>query len=303
MPKWRNGRRSRLKIYRASVREGSSPSFGTSMTQKTIKKRFSLEGQGIHSGISSKLNFSPLPQDSGILFIRKTGNKTVTIPATWKYTGNLVRSTGLVKSGVEVNTVEHLMAALYMMEITNISIEMTNSEVPIMDGGAMAFIKALKKAGIKDQKKEVVRLGSRKPFILHNGNSFISYVPSEKDQLTCIIDFPHPLLKNRALHVDLNSHTLIKEIANARTFGFEAEIKALQKAGLGKGGNLHNTVLLTKEGIKNKSLHMADECLRHKALDFIGDMYLSGKFLQGHFLVCRSGHKLDLEFLKKFDVR
>jgi UDP-3-O-[3-hydroxymyristoyl] N-acetylglucosamine deacetylase len=270
------------------------------MLQKTVSKPVAFSGKGIHSGKICKVKLFPAEENQGITFIRKKGDASIRIPADAGHIGNLTRSTGLREGDAEVQTIEHLMAAFYLTGITNIGVETSEKELPILDGGCKGFIKHILKGGIREQGKHVGLLRSSTPFTLARGSSFIAYVPTERTGVTCIIDFPHPKLRNQSLHIDLESETLVEELAAARTFGFEHELEALRKAGLGQGGNLTNTVLLSPFGYINSTLHYPDECIRHKILDFLGDMSLSGKRLQGHFVVCQAGHRLHVEFLKAF---
>lgn len=268
--------------------------------QKTIQSSLSFIGIGIHSGQKSHLHLRPAKENTGIIFYILKSHTKIKIPLSIHNIGNLTRSVGLKKGKEEVHTIEHLLAALYILQITNIVIEVDNIEIPILDGSAFSFLSKIKKTGIKTQRAKPQFLESSKPFTVDFNDSFISYIPSNDTKITYVIDFPHPDLHNKVLHLDLEKDNLIKEISKARTFGFEKEVKNLLKNNLGQGGNLKNTVILTKKGYLNKKLRYPDECLRHKILDFLGDMYISNRFIKGHFYIYKSGHKLDILFLKKF---
>lgn len=265
------------------------------MFQKTIKKVIYFSGNGLHTGKLSQVCLKPGKINSGINFIL---NKTI-IPFTINNILPVQRSIIIGNKKNYIMTVEHLTAALYMLGITNLNIEVNNIEMPALDGSALSFLKILKKAGIQIQNITVLPLTLKNPIKVTNQDKFIIALPSDQLKITYAIDFNHPLLRNKSIHFDnINEKIFSKQIASARTFGFMDEVSILLKKGLAHGGNLNNTVVLSKDGILNKKLRFKDECIRHKVLDFIGALAFLNRPMLAHFLVYKSGHKLDIQLIK-----
>jgi len=264
--------------------------------QQTIKRTIKIEGKGIHTGINCRMQISPLPEDSGIVFRRTDLNEE--IQSSVFAVNNLKRSTGIGNDKISVRTVEHLLAAFHITGISNVLVEIDKEEIPFLDGACFAFVKLIRSAGIVKQKKEINPLFLNRPLTVSDKNDFICYVPSEKTMIVCGVNFPHPLLKNKIFVLDLEKDDPVMQISKARTFGFENEIETLKDAGLALGGTLDNAVIFTEKGILNKKLNYPDEAVRHKILDFLGDMYLCFRPLKGFFLVYRNSHSLDVSFLK-----
>jgi len=266
------------------------------MTQKTIRRIIRLEGAGIHSGKPVKLSLHPSPVDDGIVFRRTDLQQDILCsPGN---VSNLRRSVGLSQDGASVNTVEHLLAALMMTGVTNLRIELDAEELPFLDGAAFLFVKSLLKAGIIGQGKEINPLIPSSPLTVREGGDFISVVPLDKLVVTCFVNFPHPMLKNRFFTFDFDREDPVKSLSKARTFGFEKEIKSLHESGLGLGGTLENALVFSETGVLNPNQNYPDEAVRHKILDFIGDMYLSGRPFKGYYILYKNGHKLDHRFLQ-----
>jgi UDP-3-O-[3-hydroxymyristoyl] N-acetylglucosamine deacetylase len=271
-----------------------------SINQKTVLKPVIFRGHGIHSSHLSQIEIMPAEPGHGIIFRIESNRQQVDIPLIIGNISNLTRSTGLTHRNISINTIEHLLFAFYTLKISNAIVTCTSDEIPAMDGAAWTFIQGLKHAGISEQSVQARIRKVSDSFTKSNGDSFISYQPSDSLKLTVVMDFPQKDLHDRSLHLDLDRTDLVASISKARTFGFDHEIQSLHERGLGLGGNLRNTVVVTKHGYRNLFLRYPDECLRHKVLDFLGDMFVSGSFFQGHFYVYKSGHKLDIEFLREF---
>lgn len=270
------------------------------MKQRTISETVRFTGQGIHSGEKVSLSLWPMPADRGIVFERIDGSVIYMIPLDLKNVGNFSRCTGLRLKKIEIQTIEHLLAAFYMTGLTNIRVQIDNPEVPVMDGSSYTFVRGIRRVGTVEQRPDARILSCSRTFVVRQNDSFITYTPFNGVAVTCVADFPHPDLENRAYHIDLLKQDAIKEISKARTFGFQAEIDELWAKGLGLGGNLNNTVILTDKGYMNKKLLYPDEPVRHKVLDFLGDMFISTSFFRGHIHLHKTGHKIHHKFLKAF---
>ncbi len=197
-------------------------------------------------------------------------------------------------------TIEHLSAALYMLGITNLFININNNEIPALDGSSKAFTKLFYKSGIYLQKKPIHLSFLKKNISVYDGEKFIIGLPSHKLKITYNINFPHPKLRHKTIFFNnINENVFKKEIGPARTFGFLNEVNDLLKKKLGLGGTLKNTVILTETGYVNNKLRFKDECIRHKVLDFIGALALVNRPVHAHFIIYKSGHKLDVKFMKK----
>ncbi len=266
------------------------------MFQKTIKKEITFSGKGLHSGLNSIVKLIPSKPDTGITFFLNNHKIKLSLDNIFDTHRSMVLGT----KTYHVMTIEHLIASLYMMGITNLFIELNNKEIPALDGSALSFIKIIKKAGIKNQNKKIKPLMIQKPILCIDKGKFIIGLPSNKFKISYHIDFDHPLLKNRLIHFkEINEKIFINQIAPARTFGFESEVKDLLKKGLAQGGDLNNAVVLSKNSYLNKKLRFKDECIRHKVVDFIGALAFLQRPVLGHFIVSRSGHYFDLKFIKQ----
>jgi len=268
--------------------------------QTTINKEVSLQGVGLHTGQKTTLTFKPAPPDKGVVFIRKNLPNHPQIPAIAKHAFRMGRSTSLEKDGIKVSTAEHILAAIAGAEIDNLLVELDNQEVPVVDGSAKPFLATLEKAGrvTQNKKREFFTLSS--PLMVASNDSYLIILPAETERITYTLQFPHPLVGEQAFSLLLNQDNFQKNIAPARTFGFLEEIKKLQKKGLLKGGSLDTAVVIGPKKILNKELRFPNEFVRHKILDIVGDLILSGKMLKkAHIIGVRSGHSLNIQMAKK----
>ena len=272
--------------------------------QKTLKKSFSFSGVCLHSGNNSEVTVHPAPADTGIKFKRidlKASSEEKIIDAT---VDNIIKSqlcTSIQnKFKNKVSTIEHLMSALNGLGIDNVLIDINSDEVPILDGSSKFFIDLIDEAGIMNLKtsRKVVKI--LRPIIVGDRNSFIKVTPSQSFTIDYTISYDHSLLNHQRLILDNLDEKIYRElISNSRTFGFKEDVDQLLKKGLIKGGSLDNAILLDESGILNdEELRYPDEFVRHKILDFIGDMFLLGKKAEGHFEVFCGGHNLTQELLK-----
>jgi len=249
-----------------------------------------------------ELVLRPAAEDTGILFSLRNGSgSTFLTPAP-----SLVVDTGLATvlgDGREtVATVEHLLAAVSGMGIDNIHIEVTGKELPIMDGSAASFVYLLKQAGIRKQEKPRQVMAVKKTVEFEEDGKFIKARPHDGFRVDYTIEFAHPLIGRQTMELEITPENFTKEIAKARTFGFLKEVDYLHANGLALGGSLDNAIVLDEYGVLNaEGLRFKDEFVRHKLLDFVGDMAVFGAPIQGHFEVFASGHALNNAFLRHLD--
>ena len=272
------------------------------MLQTTIHKSVRCTGIGLHSGKQVELVLRPAAEDTGILFSLRNGSgSTFLTPAP-----SLVVDTGLATvlgDGREtVATVEHLLATVSGMGIDNIHIEVTGRELPIMDGSAASFVYLLKQAGVRKLSKPRQVLAIKKNVEFEQDGKFIKASPHNGFSIDYTIEFAHPLIGIQRMELEITPDNFVKEVAKARTFGFLKEVDYLHANGLALGGTLDNAVVLDEYGVLNaEGLRFKDEFVRHKMLDFIGDMAVLGAPVQGHFEVFASGHAMNNAFLRHLD--
>lgn len=272
------------------------------MLQTTIHKTVRCLGIGLHSGKQVEMTLRPAAEDTGVLFsIRNGSGSSFMSPKP-----SLVTETGLATTlgnGQDsVATVEHLLAAVRGMGIDNIQVDIEGREVPIMDGSAAPFVYLLKQAGIRRLSKPRKVLCLKKPINFEAEGKYIKARPYNGLFVDYTIDFQHPLIGTQKMTLDVTPTNFAGEVAKARTFGFLKEVDYLHANGLALGGSLENAVVLDDYGVVNaEGLRFKDEFVRHKLLDFVGDMAIMGQTLFGHFEVFASGHAMNNEFLRHLD--
>jgi len=265
--------------------------------QTTISSSFTARGVGLHSNSPVNVTVRPAPAYTGYLF-RRTDLKDFEIPAAPQYVAHVSYATTLMKSGVMIATVEHLLSALMGCGVDNAIIEVDSLEVPILDGSSLKWVELIGQAGIVTLQAPRAFLRILKRVEVSENNRVISIEPADAFRITCEIDFPHPLIGNQRREVHLYNGNYAAEVAPARTFGFVEELEQLKQSGLARGGSLENAIALTRESILNpEPLRFADEFVRHKILDLIGDLALCGMPILGHVRACRSGHGLHTRLL------
>ena len=270
--------------------------------QKTIGKELSLKGIGLHTANKVNVTFKPAQTDTGINFIRTDLPDRPVIRASVDYLLSpsvSPRRTSIGKDKVEIQTIEHLMAALCGLGIDNIYIEIDNDEVPGLDGSSLNFLEILNKCGIVEQEKERRYYSIKEPIVVEEDSSFIAVLPSGELKISYTLSYNHPVLRTDLMELNINPEVFKSEIACARTFCLENEIAELQNQGLGRGANYDNTLVVGKNGVIKNKLRYPDEFIRHKILDLIGDLYLIGCPLKAHIFALRSGHSLNLKLAKK----
>ena len=267
------------------------------LRQRTLKTLVSAAGVGLHTGQKVRLTLRPAPAETGIVFRRIDLPSPVDIPARPEAVGE----TCLVRDGVKIYTVEHLMSALGGLGVDNVYVDLDASELPIMDGSASPFVLLIQQAGIIEQAapKRFLRVVRRVE--VKDGDKWARLEPFEGYKLSFSIEFRHPVIERttQAVEVNFAETSYLKEIARARTFGFMHEVEDLRESGLALGGGLDNAVVLDEYRVLNaEGLRFADEFIRHKLLDAIGDLYLLGKPLLGAFAAHKSGHALNNKLLR-----
>jgi len=270
--------------------------------QRTLKNIIRATGIGIHTGKKVYLTLKPAPANLGIVFCRTDLDPVVTIAATAANVGETTLSTNLVKDGVRVCTVEHLLSAFAGLGIDNAYVELSAEEVPIMDGSAAPFIFLLQSAGVEEQNapKKFIRI--KKTVTVTQDDKRASLEPYNGFQVGFTIEFDHPLFESRncTTNLDFSSISYVKEVSRARTFGFMKDFEYLRSKNLALGGSLDNAIAVDDYRVLNEDgLRYQDEFVKHKVLDAVGDLYLLGRSLIGRFQGYKSGHALNHMLLRE----
>ncbi len=267
--------------------------------QRTIKNSINCEGIGLHTGRQARVRLMPAPANTGVVFIR-TDLGGVKIPAVFSNTTGTGHATTLSKNGAHVQTVEHLLSAFAGLSIDNVYVEIDSEEAPIMDGSAGLFVRMIAEAGVQVQDRPAQALKIIKPIFVREGNKQLAIWPAERPSISYFIDFNHPMLKEQSLNYHASEEAFMREIADARTFGFLSDEKALRANGLAMGASLDNAIVLGKVAVLNKGgLRYKDEFVRHKILDLIGDLSLVGMPIIGHIVAHKSGHGLNSQIVAR----
>jgi UDP-3-O-[3-hydroxymyristoyl] N-acetylglucosamine deacetylase len=248
-------------------------------------------GVGLHSGAPVHLRILPAPAGSGIVFHR-VDLDSFEVEAISRNVARVSYATSLMKKGVLISTTEHLLSAFIGTGIDNAIVELDNLELPILDGSAQPFVELIQQAGIRKQRRPRTYLRIRHGLEMREGDKFIAVYPADTYSVSYTIDFPHPLIGKETLSVELANGNYFREIAAARTFGSRQDEKTLRNMGLIRGASRENCVVLTRDGVENPPLRFADEFVRHKVLDLIGDLALLGKQILGNVVADRAGHAM-----------
>jgi len=268
--------------------------------QRTIKTSTTISGIGLHSGAQIQLRLRPAEADTGIIFHRSDGNRTVAIKATAEHIVDTRMATVLGRDGLSVSTVEHFLAALAACGIDNLHVDIDGPEVPILDGSAAPFIKELQKAGTVNLDASRKFIAIRKPIELIEGEKRINIIPSRFLRITFDIAFEHKAISLQQYSMKFSTESFSKDIAPARTFGFLHEVEFLKANGLARGGSLDNAVVINEEGVMNpEGLRFQDEFVRHKILDACGDFSLLGHPMLGHIRAFKAGHDINAKMVRK----
>ena len=272
------------------------------LNRATVASEVLFEGTGIHSGETGQIRLIPAEAGTGLIF-RGTGSRVGDIPVSPFYAQDGVQAVTLGNRQWQIKTVEHLLCAMAAAGITDCIMETTMSEVPILDGSSLPFYEKIIEGGIQDLGVAVEPLKLSNPVWVIENDRYVVALPSEEFKVTYTIDYPHPKLRGQTMTLALNASNLIEDILPARTFGFLKDVEELRKRGLIQGGSLDNAVVLTDDGYLNDDLRFEDECIRHKILDLVGDLYLLGRPVMAHIVAFRAGHSLDISLGKKIQTR
>jgi UDP-3-O-[3-hydroxymyristoyl] N-acetylglucosamine deacetylase len=269
--------------------------------RRTLASPWAHSGIGLHSGEAVHMRLVPAPAGSGIVFVRTDLGGT-RIPALIENAGPSFYATVLQKDGAAVSTIEHLMAALYAMQIDDLEVELDAAEVPILDGSSKPFVEGILAAGYEENDVDRQYIHVAKPLTVTHEEKQISVHPCPEYRVTYAIEFNHPAMGYQELTASLwREDEFVEKIAPARTFTFEHEVEALRERGLARGGSLENAVVIGKDGVLNPPLRFPDEFVRHKMLDLTGDLSLLGRPLRGHVVAYRAGHDLHAKLARAIE--
>lgn len=266
--------------------------------QQTLKESFVFEGIGLHSGKPVKIKFLPAEPDTGVVFVRSDLAEKTKIIALADQVTSTQRATTLGNGTNKVFTVEHILAALYLMGIDNCQIEMNSPEPPAADGSSKIYCELILKAGILPQNTLLQYLTVEKSFQVYDQKRYITIQPYEGYRISFISENSHPELGTQFYDIELDDENGIAEIAPARTIGFVEELEILKANNLALGGSLENALVYDKDKSLNEP-RFPDELVRHKILDVIGDLALCGFRIKGHVIASQSAHSLNAELAKQ----
>lgn len=268
--------------------------------QKTIRKKTEVHGIGIHSGDPCTLTFRPAPCNTGVYFVRTDLPGAPSIKVSAKNVQATSHATTLGGDIFSVATVEHCLSALSALRIDNLFVELDGPEIPIGDGSANAFLKALLDVGMVEQDQPRKYCYVTEPIYFSEGEKHAYVVPYHGLRLTVTIDFPHPRIGLQKMDIDVNEQSFGRDIAQARTFGFLKDVETLKARGLAKGGSLDNAIVLDHDSVINPGgLRFDDEFVRHKTLDALGDLVTLEMPLMGHVVLYKAGHDVMNKLVRK----
>ncbi|MGY8814518.1 MAG: UDP-3-O-acyl-N-acetylglucosamine deacetylase [Gammaproteobacteria bacterium] len=270
--------------------------------QRTLKNVIRATGVGLHSGKKVYLTLRPAPINHGIVFRRADLDPMVEILARPENVGQTQLSTCLIKNNTRISTIEHLLSALAGFGIDNALIDLSADEVPIMDGSAGPFVFLIQSSGVVEQNASKKFLRITKKIEVKDGDKWARFEPFDGFKVGFTIEFDHPAFNNKNCHADIDFSTtsFVKEVSRARTFGFMREVEELRQKNLILGGSLDNAIIVDDYRVINEDgLRYQDECVKHKILDAIGDLYLLGHSLIGAFAGYKSGHELNNYLLRE----
>lgn len=267
--------------------------------QRTIQTVATCEGIGLHTGRPIRMKLRPAPANSGVVFRRIDLQDAPTIEARPANLTGVHHATTIGKDGVEVRTVEHLMATFAGMGLDNVVVELDGEEVPIMDGSAAPFVDLIRKAGLRRQMAPRTYLKVKERLVVEADRRSIQIVPSERLQVIYTMRFDHPLLGEQSVAFDLTRETFVREIASCRTFAFLKDVEELRRRNLALGGSFDNAVVIGEAGVLNGDLRFRDELVRHKVLDLLGDLYLLGGPVVGTVIAHSAGHLLHTRLVQE----
>ncbi len=272
------------------------------MQQQTVGKPIRIEGNGLHTGKQASLTIHPAEPNSGIVFLRVDVNPPIFLKASVENVHSAQRCVTLGKDGITISTVEHLLAGLWGMGIDNALIEMEGEEIPALDGSSAPLVALLKDGGIirQGERRKVASL--KEGVWVRKGEAHIVAVPSPRLRITYFVDYNHSYASEQIASFVITEDVFEREIAPARTFGFDYEVETLLRNGYALGGSLENALLITKDGPATP-LRFENELVRHKILDLIGDLSLLGFYPKCHILAIKASHTLHLELVRQLSSK
>jgi UDP-3-O-[3-hydroxymyristoyl] N-acetylglucosamine deacetylase len=269
--------------------------------QRTIKNTIRATGVGLHSGDKVYMTLRPAPADHGIVFRRVDLDPVVEVPADAELVTETTLCTGLSRGEAKIQTVEHLMSAMAGLGVDNAIVELSSAELPIMDGSSGPFVFLLQSAGIVEQGKPKRFIRIKRAVEVRDGDKIARFAPYDGYKLGFTIQFDHPMIpaKQSRQEIEFSTMAYIKEISRARTFGFMRDLEYMRERNLGLGGSMDNAIVLDEFRVLNDDgLRYADEFVRHKILDAIGDLYLAGGAILGAYEGYKSGHALNNKLVR-----
>ena len=268
--------------------------------QRTIKSKIILQGIGLHTGKESKIELLPASADTGIIFLRKDIESASLIKANFCSVSDpdkFLRRTSIGANGVYVHTIEHLMAALHLLGIDNVQVDIWGEEVPGLDGSAKDFVDKIREVGYQEQNFPRNRLIIKEPLWVEEGSTSIVILPYPSLRISYVLSYDNPVVGSGYADIVIDGN-LKDDLYQARTFCLESEVQPLLNIGLGKGANYKNTLVVSNEKVLDNELRLDNEFVKHKLLDLIGDLYLAGP-VRGHIIAIRGGHSLNIKLLEK----
>ena len=271
------------------------------LNQRTLKNVIRATGVGLHTGKKVLVTLRPAAVDKGIVFRRIDLDPVMEIPARAENVGDTSLSTSLIREGVRISTVEHLLSAFAGLGIDNAYVDLSASEVPIMDGSAGPFVFLLQSAGFQEQSapKRFIRI--KKSISVSDGDKWARFEPFSGFKVSFAIEFDHPFFQQSSKHaeIDFSTTSFVKEVSRARTFGFMREVEWLRGRNLALGGSLDNAVVVDDYRVLNEDgLRYEDEFVKHKILDAMGDLYIIGKPFIASYTAFRSGHAMNNQLIR-----
>ena len=266
--------------------------------QLTTQRPVEIDGVGLHTAVRCRLRFVPAPADTGIVF-RRVDLDGFLIEAHVRNVARVSYATSLMKQGVLLSTVEHVLAALYSCGVDNVYVELDALELPILDGSSQPYIDLLARAGTRTLRRRRRYIRVTKPLEFSDGDRRIGIYPSDEFHVHCFVDYNHPAVGPQAVEMIVDRESFSRELAPARTFGFMKDFPGLQAMGLIRGGSVENAIVLDHDSILNGPLRFPDEFGRHKALDLIGDLALVGRPLKARIVAHKAGHALHTQLVTR----
>jgi UDP-3-O-[3-hydroxymyristoyl] N-acetylglucosamine deacetylase len=287
-------------LLRSVVLPGRS---GYQSNQATLRSRVEFQGIGLHSGVVSTLVVLPANENQGIVFRRTDSRQAEPVNARWDRISITELSTSIGEGVSRISTIEHLMAALMGLGIDNAKVEIDGPEVPILDGSSNYFVTRILESGIAYQQSPRLYYKVIKPFLYEESGKAVRLEPSDQIEYRCTISFPDPVIGRQTISYRHNEQSFM-DLATARTFCHYRDVETMRRAGLALGGSLENAIVVTDEGVLNpEGLNGGDEFVRHKLLDAIGDLALTGAPLAGRITLYKSGHGVHARFMRELMTR